>query len=322
MTDPILDLFPPVPADDEIERTARARGLAELRAAAAPAPAETPRRGARRRWLLVPAALVAAAAAVVIAVTSGVNEGRLSPSPAAALLLRAAETAERDPAPGALGRGEYLYVVRGETARRTVTHRGVTFTVDVRTRYEDWIARDGSGRYRVTPLTPAFPTPADRAAYRRAGSPSLGQEREDHSRAAWPEHAFPSWVGSEAVSYAQARALPTDPQRLARTLRMPKVGGVEMLRAYERIAVYLTGTPLDAAQRSALYRVTATVPGVRVTHDAVIAESDYKGSHYMVALVFDPRSARLVAIRTLISGRDTVDQRTTYKLAVRPSMRA
>jgi hypothetical protein len=124
------------------------------------------------------------------------------------------------------------------------------------------------------------------------------------------------------VSYAQARALPSDPQRLARTLRIPKTGRIEMLRAFERIGVYLIGTPLDAAQRSALYRVTATVPGMRVTDDAVVAEADFDGSHYSFALVFDPRSARLVATHTRISGPDTVDQRTTYKLAVRSSTRA
>ena len=34
---------------------------------------------------------------------------------------------------------------------------------------------------------------------------------------------------------------------------------------------------------------------------------------------FDPRSARLIALETHISGPTTVDQRVTYELAVRPS---
>jgi hypothetical protein len=118
------------------------------------------------------------------------------------------------------------------------------------------------------------------------------------------------------------RALPVDPARLARVLRVPRTGGVETLRAFERIGVYLTGAPLDAAQRAALYRVSATLPDVRVSGGRVVAETDYKGSHYAFAIEFDPRSARLVAIETHISGPATVDQRTTFKLAVRPSMRA
>jgi hypothetical protein len=186
----------------------------------------------------------------------------------------------------------------------------------------DAIERSLLGRFRVTRLEPSFPTPADRDAYRRAGSPSLHQERQDQSRAAWPEHAFPSWVGSEAVSYAEARALPTDPARLARTLRIKRSGGVETLRAFERIGVYLTGAPLDAAQRAALYRVSATLPDTRATDGRIVAEAAYKGSHYSFAMEFDPRSARLIALESHISGPDTVDLRTTFKLAVRPSTRA
>ena len=200
-------LFPPVPADDEVERAARDRARVALREAARDAragaardgaarggaardsgaarggaaraprgarrgaskrrgrpqaaarrrPAAPSRRGARRAWLAVPA-FAAAAAAALVALTSGVDEGRVSPPPASAaqLLTRAADAAEAAPAPGALGPGQYLYVTRAAMEPKEITHGGEPFTVFIRYLDEDWTARDGrggagTGRYAGVP---------------------------------------------------------------------------------------------------------------------------------------------------------------------------
>jgi hypothetical protein len=140
-------------------------------------------------------------------------------------------------------------------------------------------------------------------------------------------------VGSEAVSYAQARALPTDTAALERSLRAqartPGTNGISALRLFERIASLLAGAPLDPEQRAALYRVTAHLPGVRVAADtlvpgagAVSADASLDGSHYTATMVVDPDTGRLLATRTLISGRIAVDHRVLYELAVRRSTRA
>jgi hypothetical protein len=140
-------------------------------------------------------------------------------------------------------------------------------------------------------------------------------------------------VGSKAVSYAEARALPSDPVQLERTLRAETktqgTGGVSALRLFERIASLLSGAPLDPDQRAALYRVTAHLPGVRVDADALLpnasavsAQADLDGSHYRVTMVIDPATGRLLAIRTLITGRVALDYRVLFEMAVRDSTQA
>jgi hypothetical protein len=343
MTEPLTLLFPAVPEADELERAARERALAALREATAreevaPRPARLRR---RRRWLLVPVAAAAAAAAAIIAFTSGLDEGELAPvNSAAAILHRAADAAERSPAAGGLTPGQYLYVRRTTAEQKTVTRRGRTFRVLIRHRLEDWTARDGSGRSRQRPAALAFPTNADRAAWMRAGSPSASElagdadlQRDDRMRPPDREHAFPFWVASNAVSYRAVRALPTDPAQLERSLRAesrtPGTDGIAALRLFERIAGLLAGAPLEPAQRSALYRVTATLPGVHVSNDtlvahgtAVSAEADVQGSHYTVTMVFSLTTGRLLATRTIISGRIQTDYRVLYDIAVRDSTRA
>ncbi|MBE2319201.1 hypothetical protein DVA67_024710 [Solirubrobacter sp. CPCC 204708] len=208
----IETLFPPVPADDEVERAAREKGLAALREAAADearrsragtasgAAASGPRRrGVRRRsWLVLPA--VAAVAAGVFALTSGVDEGRVSPPPASAaqLLSRAADAAATAPAPGAIGPGEHFYVRRTAMEPKTIERGGERFTVFIRSVDEDWTAR------RVR----AQPAPA-----RGAGVPGA---------------ARPGRVGASgrAEPARDDRQLPADPRRRGRHLSRSAAAGV------------------------------------------------------------------------------------------------
>jgi hypothetical protein len=276
-----------VPLDDEIARAARERVRVKLREEIATASLAGPRRRART---LAAVTLVAVAAGVV-ALVSGLDEGRVSPPSSAAAVLRAAAAAAlRAPAPGAIPAGEYLYVRTTHMDPHVIHRRGQTFTAYIRYVDEDWTARDGSGRNRSTPATPAFPTAADRAAYRRAGSPSevamVGHELQimggaDVSSPGVAKHAFPARAGGMGYSYAQIRALPADPQALTRILSR-KVSRFR-LRWYtpasraavvrgntlEWIGRLLGAAPLDAGQRAALLRLAASLPGVRVSGDAV-----------------------------------------------------
>jgi hypothetical protein len=297
MNDNML-LLPEVPEDDAVERAARAYALRRLRTEIAGAQAETappraPGTTGRRRpraLVLAFAGLAAAATAAVVALTSGLDEGRVTPadSSAAAILRRTAAAAEHAPAPGALAAGQFLYVRRTAVEPRTIHRGGETFVVFVRYLDEDWTARDGSGRNRSTPAAPGFPTIADRAAWERAGRPStrtmVGNylpivAGTDAKAGPLPRHAFPARAGGAGLSYGEVRALPSDPEQLERRLRarLPSVSrytpqtraGVARTYLLEWIGRLLGGVPLDGAQRAALLRVAAAQPGVRVSHDAV-----------------------------------------------------
>jgi hypothetical protein len=282
-------LLPRVPEGDAIEQHARERVLTRLRAdiAAEPSGARVQRR--KHIGLLATAAAAMAVAATVVALTSGLDEGHVAPAASAAAILRqTAQAAERAPAPGALDPGRYLYVRRTAVEPRVIQRDGDRFTVFIRYVEEDWTARDGSGRSRETPAAPAFPTAADRAAWQRAGSPSNREmvgnylpilQGTDLQAPANPRHAFPARAGNAGLSYAAARALPTDPRRLEALLRR-QIGsvdeftpqtrdGVATVRLLEWSGRLLGGAPLDSGQRAALLRVVAAQPGVRIAHDAV-----------------------------------------------------
>jgi hypothetical protein len=184
--------------------------------------------------------------------------------------------------------GRYFYARRVAAEPRVIHRNGQRFTVFIRYIEEDWTTRDGSGRSRETPAPPAFPTPADRAAWQRAGAPSsramVGNylpilEGTDLTARANRRHAFPARSGGAGLSYREIRSLPTAPDELAELLRRtigsareftPQTrAGVIRVRMLEWIGRLLGGAPLDVPQRAALLRLAAAQRGVRVSHDAV-----------------------------------------------------
>ena len=262
-------------------------------------PRDATRRTASPRWLLAPAALAIAAGAV-IALSSGVDDGQIAPTPsAAALLTRAADAARTAPAPGALAPGEYLYVRRTAMEPKRITRGGERFTVFIRYVQEDWTARDGSGRSRARPAKPSFPSVRDKAAYERAGSPSnrtmVGNylpilDGTDVTSPARPRRAFPA-RSTFAMSYRQVRALSANPVALEQRLRAETGSLREIdaasrdamarLRLLERIGGLLAGAPLDAAQRAALFEVAAGILGcvcLRTRSTASAAAAPRSGS--------------------------------------------
>ena len=311
-------------------------------------------------WLAVPG-LAAAAAAALVALTSGVDEGRVSPPPASAaqLLTRAADAAEGAPAPGALGPGRYLYVARTAMEPKEITRGGETFTVFIRYLDEDWTARDGSGRSRHQPIPPTFPTREDRAAWKRAGSPSARKmignylpivgstDVRDQGR---PGRAFPA-RSTFGMSYRAVRALPTDPALLEAKLRARLRPGrnftpesselMTRMQLLERVGQLLAGTPLDAAQRAALFRVAAGIEGVKVSEDALdqlgrkgtavklegtialdgSVRPEYEGIrvHRGTVIVFDPGTGALLGTRHTLN--DDVDQGAVYTTQVRDALK-
>jgi hypothetical protein len=143
------------------------------------------------------------------------------------------------------------------------------------------------------------------------------------------------------------RALPTDPQAL-RAMLLPKPRKefaaksqplVQRLQLLEWIGRLLSGAPLDAAQRAALFRVAADLPGVKVSHDALDrlgrkgtavklegrvefdpSQPPYQplAHHRSVVLVFDPATGALLGTRSTLNDQD---YGAVYSASVRPSMR-
>ena len=151
-------------------------------------------------------------------------------------------------------------------------HHEHGYTAYVRYAFEDWVAPDGSGRYRGYPLAPSFPTAADRAAWVKAGSPKFPTVAPEHGRRPASEHAFPPREGSTALSYAQVRALSPDPAKLEAQLRALLPGTASPAGntgVLDRAGALLAAAPLTPAQRSALFHVAAGLPGVRISTDAL-----------------------------------------------------
>ena len=306
-------LFPPVPADDEVERAARHRALVALREAARDARAGAARDGAAR--------------------------GSPPPASAAQLLTRAADAAEGAPAPGALGPGQYLYVARTAMEPKKITRGGETFTVFIRYLDEDWTARDGSGRSRHQPIPPTFPTREDRAAWKRAGSPSarkmLGNylpivgstDVRDKGR---PGRAFPA-RSTFGMSYRAVRALPTDPALLeakllarlrpGRNFRPKSSELMTRVQLLERVGQLLAGTPLDAAQRAALCRKGTAVKlaGTIALDGSVRPEYEGIRVHRGTVIVFDPGTGALLGTRHTLN--DDVDQGAVDTTQVRDALK-
>ena len=133
-------------------------------------------------------------------------------------------------------------------------------------------------------------------------------------------------AGSRALSYRQVRALSTDPVRLERQLD----GNTAMM--LDQIGGLLVGAPLAPGQRSALFRVAASLPGVELAHDALDRRRDavsltagWDAGRLTATLVFDPATGAVLGTRTVVKdtrGRVTGDYGAVYETEVRNSTRA
>jgi hypothetical protein len=301
---------PPTPPDPDVAAAAKARmsaGEPAVRRRFAPGPlAERPHRVLLR--LGIPAVAAAAAAAVVAAVlvqgappvshrAGGIAVFQL-PSAAAiggpagsarGILLTAARTAARaeQAAP------ERYYVTPGTVGNvlRVGPPRDRYLVLEV-VGTQDWAAtnpRDGSPQLSQARYVQAA-SPADKAAWRRDGSPEVWQHVGQATSLADPVGDTDGWlrplsaapgkldagsavygaqpfiVGDKFFSLRQLQALPADPA----TLKALLLAGWSVHIGAGNATSYLFQTvpavlemPVTPAVRSALYKLLASLPGVQ-----------------------------------------------------------
>lgn len=217
----------------------------------------------RRRRLVGVGAATLATAMLIVAVQSWLPLGRGGPDvSAAAEIRRLGEVAARQQAPD-LGRNQFIYR-RYLEVRRDITESistGLSYAVDVRLEVEVWLSSDGSGRTLTTYQSVVLASPQDRASWEEAGSPSLPAPGETDT------HDY----GLGGLAYFPVDDLPTDPDALRQALAEGKVigpapGDTNLLST---IGSLLAQEDADGELRQALFDVTATIPNVSVSIDAV-----------------------------------------------------
>jgi hypothetical protein len=250
---------------------------------------EAPRR--RRMPLMLfagAAALTAAVAVVAVAVVHPTTDGH-GPSTvrtsapvrqldARTVLLVSAENAAKAPATS----GRYWYtdeITESYTdellgkpkppARRMVTK--LPYGAFVSSGQETWIARDGHDRTRsVTGIDIAtrFPTPADEAAWKKAGSPDL----TDGLKHSVNNYDIPIryTIGADQITMDRLRKLPTSTAPLEAELRRRWKADRAADTDRDGFTLYVWSTaqdllagPITPGTRAALYRVLAGRPGIR-----------------------------------------------------------
>lgn len=255
----------------------------------------------RIRWR-VGVAVAAAAVAIAIALPAilpGGGPGGAEPA-AAAALHRAALAAAKQPAAPAPQPGQFVYT------RSTSVNIGMwapgdgheAFSVTQSVTREAWIGPDGSGRLLQTNGTASFPTPADEAAWKAAGSPNLrvGETSDD-----------PFAAGG--LSFVDLSGLPTDPDALLqmiedRTIVSGPPGDAE---TFTLIGDLLRETYASPALRAALYEVAAGLPGVELIGDVRDASGRpgvavaYEHDGARNELIFDPETAVMLGESSIVT---------------------
>jgi hypothetical protein len=297
----------------EPARRAAAAALAAAIAAQAPGPAAPGpalatrvrarrRRAPRRRLRFAVGVLAAAVLAIVLDATLQSGSPAAPATAAAAVLTRLAHVAAAQPAATAPGPGQYLYV-QSESAypSDSYTAAGGHFSVLVPQRREIWIGSDDSGWLREIDGQGTFLTPADRAAWIAAGSPSLAASTSNTQFGA----------GCLSLGPADISSLPTNPSALAADISGRRIEGGPPGPAEDFVQVgdLLRETDASPALRAALYQVAARIPGVialgPVTDHAgrrgVGLAYDSQGTRQ--ELIFDPATSALLGERyTSIGG--------------------
>ncbi|MEH1164154.1 CU044_5270 family protein [Micromonospora sp. CPCC 205539] len=303
-----------------------------------PAPGR-PARRTRRRLVLAGLPTVAAVAVGVAVVVSLANPPAGSPPvdqsvdpirpvTAQGILLAAAEKTTTTVAPAS---ADYWVT---EVELHHVYDVG-NYHVLGRSTVETWYAL-GSDRAVTTvarSLGAAPATDADRAAWRAAGSPTRwllkgpdGEQRGGRELLATSSPRKVSVrsgglfeIGGTPVTYAQIRALPTDPEKLkAYLIELDDAAGrngswtpdqvagwrVEML--FSQSWALLSELPVAPAVRAATYRMLATLPGLttagpvrdakgRAGAGISYAYRNADGTSVETRLVIDPESGSLLA---------------------------
>ena len=286
--------------DAELDRIDELAGLGELRADldAAFARAEDARPSRRlSRWLLPAGGAALAVAAAVVALTSGVESGRLGPAPAnaAEALRQVAAVAAR--APAQVPRDDQFYYVKTKALWLSMGASGAARLVEHDR--EIWLSIDRPGRLidRIVASRPLTPAASGNRALDGPGDIDQSMEPAGHF-----------FVGSEQLTRAELLAFPADPRTIFDRLRarVGDRGNSPDGQVFTEIGDALRESPAPAALRAGLYRALALVPGIelvgRVTDRAGRAgvAIAYTEIGIRRELIFDPETSELLAEREVL----------------------
>lgn len=285
--------------DAPVDAATRAGELSRAMAATSAEHAAPSRRRSRLGWGLgLGAAAVTAAAAVAVAATAsggGTPDRPGGDHPPVAL---DAKTVLLSAAHGAGGQpdttGDYWHQTAVERNYSQVGTGASGYVVESSTRLESWAPNVKGGRFwsREKHLGARPATPADKAAWRRQGSPSTfltklpvpvrngplkerpikaapGKTRTSSSAPVGGQEVF--WLGRN-VTVKEVLALPTDPSRLKASLlrwydghgtETPDVPMARDTWLFQVTAGLITDMPVRPAVRAAAFRMLAGLQGVR-----------------------------------------------------------
>ncbi len=307
--------------------------------AAAPSAPRRARRPLMRRPLARRLVLTAAASAVLaVGITAGLlPEGTGGAEPAAAAVLdRAAAAAAAAPAVRTADGTVWFTEARHEdlgldiaTDRTTGQVADRSFLVQRRFTTRVWLALPDRQRYDQDAEQPVV-APGDRAAWIAAGRPKItgpASFTDDPGTSDTWQLLLDDQLGAAGASLRREvdllRSLPTDPDDLGGWLRdrvrddvpgrslvqwCPVDAGScsEDAKVFQAAAALLAAPVAPPALRSALYRVVAALPGVRldgaVTDGAGRAATQVSTTtgHLRYELLFDPDNATLLATRQVL----------------------
>jgi len=194
---------------------------------------------------------------------------------------------------------------------------------------EVWLAADGSGRERLTPGAPTFPTATDQAAWTAAGSPVLARFAPSASDVTYSTMPSPAVTGSTHSSDQQLQAaatiaagnsaglvvlpynkvsgLPTAPAALESTLVSTYEGGRANSQTTFALAASLLEEAPSPALRVALFQMIGTLPGVSASGNSQVGGVDRTGlsltsGQREVTIVIDPSTAAILEVTNQYHG--------------------
>jgi hypothetical protein len=297
-------------ADSPYARQILAKVFAE------PAAAHPRRLGHGHARLAVAAVAVAAVIAIVVtqlgpASPPGGPHGRSRS--AGDVFTALAKVAASQPAVAPPGPGQFQYTDSVSRALQEFVLRPRPFVLTYLQTRQIWIAADGSGRLAEASSAPRFATPHDRAGWIADGRPTL-------PKAGSFDHRF----GRHGLALGPVNEwkLPTNPARLGALLRKRAIEGGPPGPAEDFVQVgdLLRESDAPPALRAALFKVAASIPGVRVLGrmvdrlgrtGIVLAYLDrppagkFRGLYGLNELIFAPKTSALLDEQTVLVNTKT-----------------
>jgi hypothetical protein len=241
----------------------------------------------------------------------------------AATVLKQAESVAATSTTDTLGAGQYLYERTNSVESVYTASNGHSWTYQLPHTEQVWLAADGSGRERLTPGAPTFPTSTDQAAWTAAGSPALTEFESPVSDLTYPTLPSPvatsptdsfgqqlkaaatiaagNSAGLVAFPYNQISALPTSPAALRSTLVSTYEGGRANSQTTFSLAASLLEEAPSAALRVALFQMIGTLPGVSAKNRSAVGGDKATGLSLTsdqdeVTLLIDPSTAEILEV--------------------------